>query len=364
MSLTDGHWRPNSGSDEVLECPFPKACADGSNSTNARGCEPGNVGIMCAVCANGFYRPSSFSPCKECGSQGLAVASLLGIVLAMALGLVTFVAISRRSPSGLLRPFINLVQTLTVMFKFDAPFPEPLVKLGRALSGLSLGVEVASPQCAGLPMGYYADLVTTVLLLLLLCAGMMVTPLRAKVRNGWTWDEAALSLEGSVGFHDLFVVVLLLHPTVSGKAMEFFRCQRIVKVSYLMADYAIVCHDATWWAFLPLVVLVLVGFSLGTPAAIFFVLRRRRATLYEEDGKVKKQPLETLYAIYKPQAYYYESVQMASALLLFREHLRCCALPDQRVGSPCNADVQARVVVRARLLRARLGDASRHRARN
>ena len=165
-------------------------------------------------------------------------------------------------------------------------------------------------------MGYYADLVTTILLLLLLCAGMMATPLRAKVRNGWTWDETALSLEGGVGFHDFFVVVLLLHPTISGKAMEFFRCQRINGVSYLMADYAIVCHDATWWAFLPLVVLVLVGFSLGTPAAIFFVLRRRRATLYEEDGKVKEQPLDILYSIYNPHAYYFESVQMVSAALL------------------------------------------------
>jgi hypothetical protein len=123
----------------------------------------------------------------------------------------------------------------------------------------------------------------------------------------------ALSPEGALGFRDLFVVVLLLYPTVSGKAMEFFRCQRIDGVAYLMADYAIVCHDATWWGFLPLVLLVLIGFALGTPAAIFFVLRRRRATLYEENGKVKAQPLDILYAIYKPHAYYYESVQMASA---------------------------------------------------
>ena len=160
--------------------------------------------------------------------------------------------------------------------------------------------------------GYYANFAASLLTLLLVCAGMMAAPLRTKVRNGWTWSELASSSEGGVGFRDLFVVVLLLHPTVSGKTMEFFRCQRIDGVAYLMADYAVVCHDATWWAFLPLVLLVLVGFSLGTPAAIFFVLRRRRATLYEEDGKVKKQPLDILYAVYTPQAYYYESVQMVS----------------------------------------------------
>ena len=63
--------------------------------------------------------------------------------------------------------------------------------------------------------------------------------------------------------------------------------------------------------------LVLLGFALGTPAAIFLVLRRRRKTLYEEDGKVKEQPLDILYAIYQPHAYYYESVQMASVCVPF-----------------------------------------------
>merc|ERR1712034_98165 len=99
----------------------------------------------------------------------------------MVVGLVLFVAVNRRAPSGLLRPFINLVQTLTVMLMFDAPFPESLLKVGRALSGLSLGVEVASPQCAGLPSGYYANFASTVLLLLLVSGGMMVVPLRAKL---------------------------------------------------------------------------------------------------------------------------------------------------------------------------------------
>ena len=148
-------------------------------------------------------------------------------LLAMAVGIVIFVAGNRRAPSGLLRLFINLVQTLTVMFMFDAPFPDSLVKVGRALSGLSLGVEVASPQCAGLPSGYYANFASTMLTLLLVCAGMMAAPLWAKRRNGGSWHEMAHAPEGMRGIHDLFVVVLLLHPTVSGKAMEFFRCQRI-----------------------------------------------------------------------------------------------------------------------------------------
>ena len=311
LQLKRGHWRPSDASDEVLPCPIPAACAPG-NATDERGCVPGNEGVMCALCSKDFYRPSPFVPCEACGGRGASIASALAILLVMLVGLGLFVYVNRKAPSGLLRPFINLVQTLTVMLMFDAPFPEALVKMGKALSGLSLGVEVASPQCAGLPSGYYANFTSTVLTLLLVCAGMMAVPLWAKRRNGWTWGELALSPKGALGFRDLFVVVLLLHPTVSGKAMEFFRCQRIDGVSYLMADFAVVCHDSTWWAFLPFVTLVLGGFALGTPAAIFYALRGRRATLYEADGTVKPQPLDILFGIYQPHAYYYEDVQMAS----------------------------------------------------
>jgi hypothetical protein len=253
------------------------------------------------------------------------VFSSLGLLLAMALGLVLFVFVNRRAPSGMLRPFINLVQTLTVMLMFDAPFPEDLVKAGRVLAGLSLGLEVASPQCAGLGSGYYSLFSMTVVVLVAVSLAMLAVPLWSKARNGTPWAEVLVSPVGARGFRDLFVVVLLLHPSVSGKAMEFFRCQTIDGVSYLMADYSVGCYDATWFAFLPLVVLVLLGFSLGTPAVIVLVLRRQRDQLYDENGKPKPQPLDILYAMYQPKAYFYESVQMCFKLalwsaLVFFEH--------------------------------------------
>ena len=195
---------------------------------------------------------------------------------------------------------------------FDAPFPAALVELGRMFSGLSLGWEVASPTCAGLGSGYYASFGMTVLSFLLVGAGLLFKPLLAKVRNGWTWAELARSSEGARGFRDLFVVVLLVHPTISGKAMEFFRCRTIDGETYLMADYSVECYDAKWFAYLPLVLFVLVGFALGTPAAIFFVLRQRRDTLYDVDGKVNEGPLDILHGIYRPHAYYFETVQMVS----------------------------------------------------
>ena len=87
-------------------------------TTTAKGgstCVEGNEGVLCAVCAEGFYRPSSFAVCEPCGDETWAILSAAGIVFLMVLALAIFIQINRRTPSGLLRPFINLVQQLTVM---------------------------------------------------------------------------------------------------------------------------------------------------------------------------------------------------------------------------------------------------------
>ena len=77
------------------------------------------------------------------------------------------------------------------------------------------------------------------------------------------------------------------------------------------------CYDGRWFAFLPLVLLILSLFSLGIPIAIAYVLRKRLSTLYDDQGNVIPQPLDILYAIYDPRAYYYESVSMVFKLALW-----------------------------------------------
>ena len=64
--------------------------------------------------------------------------------------------INRKAPNGMLRPLINLVQQLTVMLAFNAPFPKALTDLYKVLAGLSVGVEVVSPQCAGVGSTCYS----------------------------------------------------------------------------------------------------------------------------------------------------------------------------------------------------------------
>jgi len=214
---------------------------------------------------------------------------------------------------------------------FHAPFPEALIGLYKIMAGMSLSIEVAAPQCFGFGASFYTVFLTTLVALSLVLLVLVASPLSAVARSFRERGlrpavlEVVVSEGGARAFRDAFVVVLLLHPTISGKAMEFFRCRTIDGVPYLMADYSVECYDSTWFAYLVLVLFVLVAFSLGTPCFVAYVLRARRATLYEEDGKPKPQPLDVLYAIYAPHAYWYESVQMVFKLalwstLVFFEH--------------------------------------------
>ena len=215
---------------------------------------------------------------------------------------------------------------------FSAPFPQALADLYKVLAGASLGIEVTSPQCAVGGTNFYVLFLATLVGLGLIILVLMATPFAmvARKRRGGSGLRAAMSAvlvsdEGARAFRDVFVVVLLLHPSISGKAMEFFRCRTIDGVAFLMADYSLVCYDGTWYLFLPIVLLVLTLFSLGTPCAVAYVLYSRQAALYDDDGKAVPQPLDVLYAIYQSNAYWYESVQMIFKLalwstLVFFEH--------------------------------------------
>ena len=60
----------------------------------------------------------------------------------------------------------------------------------------------------------------------------------------WISKRNPCATQINVAMKDSFVLVLLLHPSISGNAMEFFRCESPVPgaPSYLMADYSEECQ--------------------------------------------------------------------------------------------------------------------------
>ena len=201
------------------------------------------------------------------------------------------------------------------MLMFEAPFPGPLIALFAVLSRLSFGLEVLTPQCA-VHLTFYMRFALSVCGVIVVCTLLMLGPLLRMVRQRQSFREMLASPDSAVPMKDLFIFVLLVHPTISGMAMQFFRCQTINLDAgpqpYLMVDYSLVCYEDAWYATLPLALAVLIFFSFGAPLGIAWVLYNRRHSLYVEKGNLKPQPLDILYGIYKQEAYWYEAVQMVS----------------------------------------------------
>eukprot|EP00947_MAST-08B_sp_MAST-8B-sp1_P004400 g4400.t1 len=70
--------------------------------------------------------------------------------------------------------------------------------------------------------------------------------------------------------------------------MQFFRCQTIDGESYMMVDYGLKCYDSSWYAFLALVVLVLVFLAVGAPAVMTWVLFKKRHIIWADAKKAKE----------------------------------------------------------------------------
>lgn len=83
------------------------------------------------------------------------------------------------------------------------------------------------------------------------------------------------------------MLALLAHTPVSRKVFQFFHCNDIAGQFYLRADYSIRCWSLGWWAFSPVVALVLVFFTLLLPGTISIYLFKRRHRLYTADVQQK-----------------------------------------------------------------------------
>jgi hypothetical protein len=95
------------------------ATTNASNATNNNmTCLPGNHGVLCAVCDPNHARYGSTKPCEKCSSPGVAWVWAIVAAILIAVVLTLVMVANRKSPTGLLRPIIDLVHRLTVMLMY------------------------------------------------------------------------------------------------------------------------------------------------------------------------------------------------------------------------------------------------------
>jgi len=184
-------------------------------------------------------------------------------------------------------------------------------------------VDVASPACTGIFTGFYARLVVMVVVVASAVGLLYAYPYLRRRWSGTALTPTEMAHLKSQSLRDVFIVLLMVHTMVSGKAFAFFRCHTVEDTSFLMADYRLTCYDATWIGMSVFAGAVIVGFSLGVPCAIAYTLHARRHHLHDPQTA---RLLGILYSLYTPEAYYYEAINMSSS----------CAGVDARVLRPAS----------------------------
>merc|ERR1711865_277271 len=75
-------------------------------------------------------------------------------------------------------------------------------------------------------------------------------------------------------------LLLLAHTPVSRKVFQFFHCNNIAGKVLLIADYDIDCLSNSYYSFMPVVLVVLVIYTVALPTVILFYLFKHRNELY------------------------------------------------------------------------------------
>ena len=93
-----------------------------------------------------------------------------------------------------------------------------------------------------------------------------------------TWTERRNIISSSLS--GATQLLLLAHTPVSRKVFQFFQCSDVGGEWLLMADYEINCKSDTYIMFMPLVLSVLILFTIALPATLTFYLVHHRNDLY------------------------------------------------------------------------------------
>ena len=284
LQVDGGFWRGSNQTAKLMVCPVAEACK-GGNSTGHY-CIEGHEGPLCAVCAPTFFRWVAKEKCERCPEElGWRVMRSVVLLLLLLVLLLLFLRFNRKAPDGVMRPLINAWQMLQVILMSNREWPPFITAIHNYfVSSVNLDiVSLAAPTCLGIPMSFYGRFGAMVLVTAALLALPWLPALRFKLIRGddpkrkSRWERAIDDCS-----RDTFLIVLLMHPTLSGQAFHLFRCEDIVTpdgsemIPYLMADYSIRCYTSEWVGMLIVALFVLVLFSFGMPFLFWAILWKRR----------------------------------------------------------------------------------------
>lgn len=111
----------------------------------------------------------------------------------------------------------------------------------------------------------------------------------------------------------LLFTIFLLYPLVSKIALSVYNCVTIEGVSYLVADFQLLCYDSQWTTYAVIDGFFVALYPIGIPLAYFLILRHHEGQMRQPETILI---LGFLYEAYTDTAWYWELVDMLHKLIL------------------------------------------------
>ena len=201
-------------------------------------------------------------------------------------------------------------------------YPSAYEKFLAALSVVNLNLgSILSLSCV-METNFYARLVLATIAPVAVLSALAITYLVAMVRNGHSIHamRVARNKHISVGLFLLFVV----HSSVSHTLFQTFVCDPLDSgVTYLRADYDLVCWTTTHVIFMTYAGIMIIVYPVGIPAVFAWVLFINRDGIRSVEDSTcgsrvspESKAIKDLWAPYKPTRFYYEVIECGRRIAL------------------------------------------------
>ncbi|CAM9270334.1 unnamed protein product [Chrysoparadoxa australica] len=309
LPLNPGFWRESTASTVIRECFATDSCIGGSSVADVNEyCSTAYAGPYCSVCEPGYAKGIA-GRCLACdGGFSDALIAALCLVCAVLLGMfyvfmteILFEAPEDESlavgsaaseafkniPFHKMRISIVTTQILTQFtFITGIDFPDILSKFFAFLSVFSFDFNwVLKAGCIN-GLTFYDNLLLSTLGPLALAIALSLTfaigcwKAKATYKDHERWLQAKVKQVKYRHITLLLVLCFLVFPTTSSVIFSTFSCDTLESgVSYLRADYSLICNTPQHNSYKVYAYFMIVVFPIGIPALFWYVLWTKRQAI-------------------------------------------------------------------------------------
>jgi hypothetical protein len=337
----------------ACECNNNNTCCNVNSSSGSVSCAFGSHGLLCSQCIDAYFKEPSTGNCVQCGTWAATETPLIAVLALPVFVLVFFIWwklagkipgcrgtkawVSRGACCPLFirkynfgRP-INLFVTsykqnvktkikLLVGFyqvstllqsAYNVPYPYTYLHVLAKLQFISVDVTKALPGPCIFGPGYNFErkLYTMGALAFVICAGSRVLIKFSSGEHQKSWAKKALP--------GLPTVLFLAYPGFSAFIFVALNCRHIDGAEYLVADLSVRCSGPDYSLLQATAIVCVVFWCFGLPAMVMSLLwpERRKLLQGRRPGGLAGR-LHKVYAPFKPEYWFFESLEFGKKLLL------------------------------------------------